>query len=709
MIQEQANEIISLLTKHEFKTQEIEQVKKVISFSTKFHGDQKRKSGELFVTHPLAVAKILINWGLDIPTICAGILHDVVEDTPASIEMIKTEFGDEVASLVDAVTKVSAFSSQNRADNKYSNDKDANAYLLQVFLGMSKDLRVMLVKLADRLHNVSTIKYLKPEKQKRIAYETQEIYANIAGRLGMFSVKTQLADMCMQILEPVEYKRVKAFVDNKQKLQGEVFKEALTRMAMCLDNNHVTYEIQHRLKSIYSTREKLKTSENILDLFAVRIIVSQPLDCYWCLGIIHSNFFNLPNTFKDFISTPKANLYQSLHTGLVYKGLNFEVQIRTKEMDLDANYGVAAHWRYKENIEKTAYIDSMLGQLSEKTITSGDSIQVIKNFSKQKFINVLDLATMNWKVVVEGLPVLDYVYMLDKHKFSYLEDISINNSKANMYQILQAGDNVAVNYSSNKTIKLGWQHFTKDNNIKKFIQEEIQSINSNLESSVEEFLNTLTKECGAYCTRSFILDFIQKHFKINSIKDFLDAMKYIGASYKDLTKLFSNNWKERKQMIIHIKSMSWKWLIANSLFEANNNVIFSEIKITKCCSKIPPLDIVGVLNNNVLEVHKIDCPRYNKKAKLIVLKWSKEKIKHSSRSFRATLLMDGPFTADCSAAIIATITRYKAVISTFIMNKDKASKKFNLDLVLYVKNYSNLEKIVLELQNKGIIYSWKLI
>lgn len=705
----QVIEIIQLLKDNNFPKAEIDVVDKAMHYAIKHHAGQLRKSGEPFVTHPLAVAAILIKWGMDYQSISAGLLHDIVEDTDVSLAEIKSEFGDEIAHLVEVITKVSTFSSKNRADDKYTKDKDVNAYIMQVFLGMSKDMRVMLIKLADRFHNMSTIRFLKPEKQKRIAFETKEIYANIAGRLGMFSVKSDLSDMCMQVLNPSEYKKAKSYIDGKIKINNNTFQEAIQRVRTCLDNNHISYDLEYRIKSVYSTHEKITANDaSILDLFAIRIIVDQPLDCYLCLGIIHSNFYNLANTFKDYISTPKANLYQSLHTGIVFKNLNMEVQIRTAEMNRNANYGVAAHWRYKENVGKDSYLGSMLNMISEKA-KNDETLSFIKNISKQKFINVLDKNNMTWKSILEGLSVLDYIYMLDKNKFSYLNEVFINDVVANMYQIIQAGETIEVTYSSHKTINKGWINFTKDNSIKKFINDELQNIHSNLENSVEEFVLTLSKECGSYCNKKFILEFISKHFNMDSIKDFLDAMKYIRVSYNDLVKLFGNHWKEKKEMISKIKSQSWKWLIANSLFKMNESLYFSDISITKCCSKVPPLDVIGVLNGDILEVHKFDCPRINKKDKIIVMKWDNEKVKKSTRMFRTKIITDGAFSSDCSPAIVATITKYRAVISTFIMHKDKTSKRFSLDLVLYVKNYSNLEKIMTELQNKGIIYSWKLI
>ena len=257
---------------------DIAKIKKAIKFATKYHHNQLRKSGEPYIIHPLSVAKILLLWEMDVETICAGILHDVVEDTPATLELINRDFGEQVEKLVDAVTKVSTYSNQNRANqsnktdniNEYETD-DSTMSVVKVFLGMSKDIRVILIKIADRLHNMRTIHYLKQDKQIRIAQETKDIYANIAGRLGMYEVKTELDDICMRILEPQEYRKIKAFLEKNIKKYNNSFNEAIDKINLCLTSNHIDTKLKSRIKSISSINEKLKANENLNDLFAVRI------------------------------------------------------------------------------------------------------------------------------------------------------------------------------------------------------------------------------------------------------------------------------------------------------------------------------------------------------------------------------------------------------------------------------------------------------
>ena len=698
---------------------DIAKIKKAIKFATKYHHNQLRKSGEPYIIHPLSVAKILLLWEMDVETICAGILHDVVEDTPATLELINRDFGEQVEKLVDAVTKVSTYSNQNRANqsnktdniNEYETD-DSTMSVVKVFLGMSKDIRVILIKIADRLHNMRTIHYLKQDKQIRIAQETKDIYANIAGRLGMYEVKTELDDICMRILEPQEYRKIKTFLEKNIKKYNNSFNEAIDKINLCLTSNHIDTKLKSRIKSISSINEKLKANENLNDLFAVRIIVDKILDCYLVLGIIHSNFYNLQNSFKDFISTPKINLYQSLHTIVIYKGLNIEIQIRTKDMDALANFGIAAHWKYKD---KQEMFDSNFDSISNMLVgidneNKANSISLIKKIARQKFINILDKNKMVWKSIPEDTCLLDYAYITNSSKFDYIKEFIVNSQLENMYYVIQPGDSIEIIYSSNKTINKQWEHISHDSTVKKYIADQMQKIKSNLEHSTDEFVENIIKNGGSRITKTYILEFIKKNFNINSIKEFLDSMRAIDVTHSDINKLFGNNKSERKQMITKIKSLSWKWLIAKSLFQSNDtSIFFNEINITECCSKIPPLDIVGCIQSNSLNVHRFNCPHINEKAKLIVLKWDKDKIKKSSRSFKAKIKFTGNFSPECSTAIIQTIMRYKGAISKFDLKKDKTNKEFIIDSEIYVKNYSNLEKMASDLQNKGLIYSWKLI
>lgn len=718
-IQQQYEEIKTSLKELGFEQEDIKKVTKAMNYAIHHHEGQMRSSGDPYVTHPMHVCQILMSWGLDIDSFIAGLLHDVVEDTQVTLDDIRNHFGENVMKLVDAVTKVKSYSAENRdrlenTHNLNSNQEDQNIEtIMKVFLGMSKDIRVILIKLADRLHNMRTIEFRKKEKQIKKAIETREVYANIAARLGMYEVKTELNNICLKILEPNEYKLAEQQIsDNLAKYQ-EVYNEAIFLLESTLEANHIEAKVTSRIKSIYSYHEKLKNNENTNDLFAVRIVVDQVLDCYLALGIVHTNFYNIDNTFKDFISKPKINLYQSLHTVVNFKGLTFEIQIRTKDMDHVANYGIASHWKYKENHHE---FDINLEQLStiiqncSKQTTNKESLGLIRKIAKQKFVHVHDLNTDDWKKIPENTKLIDYAYTIDKQNFEYIEDFLVNGNPEKMFYIIQPGDRIKIGYSSNKTINKQWEYISNDAIVKKHIHDTLIKLNSYNEKIVNEFIDEVSRNSDGQIGRDYVLDFIQKQFKINTINDFFECMSIINIQRSELLKLFAQKSSEKRALTQRIQQQSWKWIMHRSLFEANEIAMFESINITDCCSKIPPLEVVGILNGRSLNVHRFNCPRINpNKDKMVVLKWSKEKIKRSSRSFKAKITMNGLFSPDVSTSIISVITRYKGVISKFDLSKNKTSKEFEIHADIYVKNYSNVEKMMDEMLAKGIIHGWKLI
>ncbi len=710
LISQKTEEIIAKMKKSNYAKKEISIVKEAIFFAVKHHDGQFRKSGEPFVTHPLQVAIILIDWNMDCATICAGILHDVLEDTYASEEDLKKFFKDDVIYLVKAVTKISKYSNKNRSDNVYGTNKEK--YLIQVFLNISKDLRVLFVKIADRYHNMQTIFYLKKDKQKRIALETREIYANLAGRLGMYKIKVEMLDICMKILDSTTYEKTKKMIESKVKKYNNVFNEVISKIEKALIDHQIKFTSSSRIKSVYSTYNKTTVEEEIQDLFAMRIIVDTTLNCYLVLGIIHTMFYNLKNTFKDFISTPKANLYQSLHTGIFYKELNIEIQIRTFEMDRIANFGLASHWRYKEEQEINPFsneMDTLTFKIDDATNNVEERLNTIKKIAKQKYINIYDQNHEKWENVNENINVFEYASLIDLKNFPYLKEIYVNNSRVSVFSTLDSGDMVRIIYSDKKTINKSWTSWTKDQKLIDWINDEIKNISLNIEISVSSFVETINKKCNTKYKKEDIENFILKNFNISSIKEFLDDMKIIKLNKSDLFNLFSKDKNISNEIIKRIKELSWKWVWENSLIKAKDQYYVNEIIITKCCSKIPPLNTVGILKGDVLEVHKYDCKNIDQDKKLVVLSWDKEKLKKSDRNFRAKLILSGAFSNNTSVGIVTAIQKYKNTISSYVITKDKKNKTFTCDLILYVKNYSNIEKLMNELHNKSIISSWKLI
>ena len=346
---------------------DLSMVEKAYKLARDAHKDQKRKSGEPYIIHPLCVAIILAELELDKETIVAGILHDVVEDTTATLEDLSREFNDEVALLVDGVTKLGQLS--------YSHDKmDLQAEnLRKMFLAMAKDIRVILIKLADRLHNMRTLQYMRPEKQKEKARETMDIYAPIAHRLGISKIKTELDDLSLKYLQPEVYKDLEEKLQTNKEGRENFIQSIIDEVSKHIEEAGIRAEIDGRVKHLFSIYKKMrnqnKTLDQIYDIFAVRIKVDTVKDCYAALGVIHEMYKPIPGRFKDYIAMPKQNMYQSLHTTLIgSSGTPFEIQIRTFEMHRTAEYGIAAHWKYKEgggNINKEEEKLSWLRQILE--------------------------------------------------------------------------------------------------------------------------------------------------------------------------------------------------------------------------------------------------------------------------------------------------------------------------------------------------------
>ena len=338
-------DVIQEQKKHNRKC-DVKKIRKAYEYAVKHHGDQKRKSGEPYIIHPVQVAYILSTLGLDDDTICAALMHDLVEDTDVTIEDISTNFSPEIAEMVNGVTKLGQINYISKEEQQVENYR-------KMFLAMGKDIRVILIKLADRLHNMRTLKYLSRDRQIANAKETMELYAPLANRLGVYSLKWELEDLSFKYLYPEEYREIVEGINKKREERLKFIDMIMDEIRVNLKKNHIEAEVTGRAKHLYSIYRKMqrdnKTLDQIYDLFALRILVNSVKDCYAALGVVHELYTPMPGRFKDYIAVPKPNMYQSLHTTLIGEnGTPFEVQIRTYNMHRVAEYGIAAHWAYKE-------------------------------------------------------------------------------------------------------------------------------------------------------------------------------------------------------------------------------------------------------------------------------------------------------------------------------------------------------------------------
>ena len=381
-------------------------VEKAYKFAEQAHAGQVRKSGEPYFIHPVSVASILTDLMIDAPTIAAGFLHDTVEDCPGiTLDTIRQEFGDEVAQLVDGVTKLDKLDFTNREEQKAES-------LRKMILAMSKDIRVVVIKLADRLHNMRTLRFQPEDRQKAIAHETLDIYAPLAHRLGINSVKSELEDLSFKYIDPVAFHEIAQLVGQRRVEREESIRRVISELSEKLDEQHIHYEMDGRPKHLYSIYKKMhgqgKTFDQIYDLIAVRVLVDTVQDCYTVLGIVHTLWNQIPGRFKDYISVPKGNMYQSLHTTVIggrKMPFPFEIQIRTWEMHRIAEYGVAAHWRYKEGGGTESDMDSKLywlRQILEWQMEMSDNREFMSLLKSDLNLFAEDVVEI-WKFIISEL------------------------------------------------------------------------------------------------------------------------------------------------------------------------------------------------------------------------------------------------------------------------------------------------------------------
>ena len=439
-------------------SEDMTDIEKAYQLASDAHKDQKRKSGEPYIIHPLCVALILADLELDKETIIAGLLHDVVEDTDVTQEDLERIFGADVAHLVDGVTKLGQIS--------YEADKIEvqGENLRKMFLAMTKDIRVIMIKLADRLHNMRTLQFMAPEKQKEKARETMEIYAPLAERLGISKVKVELDDLALQYLEPEAYAELSRQVQERRDIRGGHIDDLIREVAECMEKNGIKGSVVGRVKHMFSIYKKMlnqdKTIDEIYDLFAVRIIVQNVRDCYAALGVIHEEYKPIPGRFKDYIAMPKPNMYQSLHTTVIGKdGQPFEIQIRTEEMQRTAEYGIAAHWKYKEESdgksssmqeeEKLSWLRQIL-EWQQDTSDNREFLSILKSdlnlFSDTVFCFT---PTGDVKTLPIGSTPIDFAYSIHTAVGNRMVGARVNDKLVPIDYCLQNGDRVDIITSQN--------------------------------------------------------------------------------------------------------------------------------------------------------------------------------------------------------------------------------------------------------------------
>ena len=600
------------------KSYDLERIKAAYTMARQAHEGQMRSSGDPYISHPIEVAIILVGLGMDSDTIIGGILHDVVEDTSITLEDIQKRFGGDVADLVDGVTKLANIPYSSRAEQQAENVR-------KMLLAMAKDVRVVIIKLADRLHNMRTLDYRTPEKQRVKSLETMEIYAPLAHRLGIRSVKEELEDLSLKHLDPVAYHEIEQQLALRKEDREAFLGNIIKRIEARLEEEHVTAQIDGRVKSIYGIYRKMyiqgRSFDEIYDIYAVRIIVDTVLECFNILGIIHDMLRPIPNRFKDFISTPKQNMYQSLHTTVLDKeGVPFEVQIRTWDMHYTAEYGVAAHWKYKIGMEGKDALDERLAwirQLLESQQESEDVEDIVKSIKTDIAPEEVFVFTPRGDVIrlPQGSTVIDFAYAIHTEVGNKMIGAKVDGRMVSLDYKVKTGMIVEIITSTTQSNgpSRDWLKIVKTsearNKIRSWFKKEKR------EENIAEGKLALEKEMRrnliappAEEREKFIADIAARQ-KYNTVDDFYASIGYGGVSLEKIIPRIKDDFirlyrKPGAQTLVPTKKVSQK---------ASNGVIVEGlegclIKFARCCNPLPGDEIVGFITRGFgVSIHKCDC------------------------------------------------------------------------------------------------------
>lgn len=684
------------------------------------HEGQFRKSGEPYINHPLHVALLLSEYNTGPQTIAAGLLHDVVEDTDVTLDQVKQQFGEDVAKIVDGVTKISKL--------KYMTKEKVLAKSHQkILLAMAKDVRVILVKLVDRLHNMRTMQFQSPEKQKRIAQETLDLYAPLAHRLGMYRLKAELEDLSYKYTNPDEYTKVFNMIKRHKAAREEDISKMVIRLDEILkDNKFSKFEIKGRIKNIYSVCKKMSTKnkdfEQIYDLLALRILVPTIEDCYHALGLVHSQWTPLPMRFKDYIATPKPNLYQSLHTTVV--GLNgkiYEIQIRTYEMDAIAEIGIAAHWAYKEDkvyspereqqelAEKLTWYKDMLTYVENAEEVDKDPLDDIKEdiFSANVYI-----FTPNGDVkdLPNGATPLDFAYRIHTEVGNHTIGAIVNGKIVPLTYRLKTGDvcEIKTSKSFNGPTEQ-WIKIVKTTHAKHKI---VSILNKRKRDSLilkgqTDFETTLKNEgLDGKVTEKLVVDTFSK-YNVNSLDDFYYELGRGNLSVKGAAhKLFGSQVPDEEMLIKHYSEEKKTTVPKKSKSGvAVSGLDKAQIKLASCCHPIKGDDIVGYVSKGAgIVVHRFECPnlKHIESERLIDVFWDDGH--ESNANYESLISILSYDRKSVVVDIINTINSNSISIKSISSSKTKQGEILT-KVKISVRDLSTLERAISNLEKNSDIYS----
>lgn len=702
------DELLQKLKKN-FSDAEFQELKAAYDFSAAAHEGQKRQTGEPYFIHPCAVVNILVDLGFDdVSTLVAAFLHDVLEDTPVTSDELEQKFGKEVLELVEGVTKLDKIKFVSAEDEQAEN-------LRKMFFAMAKDYRVIIIKLADRLHNMRTLDALKPEKQIKIATQSLKIYAPLAGRLGLSFVKCELEDLAMRYLYPDDYYELVEFIKTKSKERQQFIEKICDELKAKLQELGIEGEVNGRQKHLYGIYKKMlkqgKNIEQIYDISAVRVIVNEVQDCYTVLGAIHTMWMPLPGRFKDYIAMPKPNGYQSLHTTVITKFKEtFEIQIRTYEMHRIAEYGIAAHWKYKEGKTGATKIDDQINWLREVMDTqreSSDSHEFLENIEGNVFTDEVYVFTPKGKVL--NLPVgsttVDFAYAIHSAVGNKCIGAKVNGKIVPLNTVLNTGDIVEIlTTNSGKGPSRDWIKFVKTasarTKIRQYFKKEMK------EENIKRGKDMLEREAKrrGYNLSELLgtagLNYIMNRYTLSSIDDLYASVGFGGLTTNQIIVKLIDYFKRdllSKNPVAEIKTTS-----TTGKSSSGNGVLIRGyddflVRLSHCCNPVPGDKIVGyVSRGRGVSVHCVDCPNVKnmEHERLIEAKWDDV----ISQNFLASLKIYCENKSGILAAVTTIISNMKISITGAFARSDNDNGTAEITVMLEVKSSDQVEDVIKKLK-----------
>ena len=692
------NTLLEKIKTYNTNEEQLKKINEAYELAEEKHRNQFRKSGEAYIIHPLNVAYILTDIKADYETLCAAILHDTIEDTDVTLDYLEKHCGKNVKTLVDGVTKI------NKLD--LSADKDAEiATQRKILVGMTEDVRVIILKLADRLHNLRTLWALQEHRQKYNAKETLDILVPIAHRLGMYKIKGELEDLSLRYYKPDVYFAIVETLNKTKQERDNIVNDMLKSVSELLTENNIKHEIKGRAKSIYSIYKKMdkgKSFSDIYDLNALRIFVNTKEECYQVLGIIHGKYTPKPKRFKDYIAMPKNNGYQSLHTTIFgNNGYLFEIQIRTYEMDQIAENGIASHWSYKEgtNGSKKNKMDQKLEFFKSIIELQEETDEQFIDSVKQEFENTIYVFTPNGNVIElpAGATPIDFAYKVHTDIGNTMIGALVNNTIVPLTYELKTNDIVKINTSKKSTPSREWVNIAKTTQAKTKIKNYFNKIEKNefLKKGEEILKEELRRK--KISINDFITDEnIEKILKAYKLKDINEIYINIGAN-KLLTGAVINTAIKKEQskeeiVLDKIQNKEFKQQNVKSdvIVEGIENI---KINISSCCNPIPGDIIMGyITKGNGISVHRNNCPNIrNTEERLINIYWNE----NTTKKYNVDILITTSDNKNILVDIISKTTNNNITVSS--LNTLKENTKYKLSIL--VENKQTLDKFITDLKS----------